>query len=95
MFDVNKLDDMTMEEINELMNHPTEHGLTFGDMLQVADRLANIAERMNKACSPVSAEDIKEKDLKIYRLEQENKALRSELDEMRNKIRQVLEMMEN
>ena len=95
MFDVSKIDNMTMEEVNELLSNPTKHGLTFGDVLRVADKLANVAERMNKACSPVSAEDIKEKDLKIYRLEQENKALRSELDEMRNKIRQVLEMMEN
>lgn len=95
MFDVSKIDNMTMEEVNELLNNPTKHGLTFGDVLRVADKLANVAERMNKACSPVSAEDIKEKDQEIYRLERENRALRSELDEMRNRIRQVLEMLED
>lgn len=95
MFDVSKIDNMTMEEVIELMNNPTKNGLTFGDVLHVADKLANAAERINKSCSPVSAKDIEKKDKEIYRLTQENIALRSQLDEIQDKIHKIIEAFGN
>lgn len=94
MFDVNKIEEMTIEEVTDLMNNPTKHGLTFGDVLRISGKLIDVTERMNKAATGVDPKTIEKKDQEIYRLRMENQALREHIDDIEDKIKKVIALVE-